>query len=120
IRTQLLTTAQDVVSVESGSGWDRYAGYGMVDAAAAVGGGTPTDQITVTSPNGGETLTAGSSANITWTWAGSFSTANIDHPTNGGSTWTSIVTGTPNDRSQSWTVAPTPTTPRRGRGGARP
>ena len=39
IRDQLRTTAQDVTSVESGAGWDRYAGYGMVDAAAAVGGG---------------------------------------------------------------------------------
>lgn len=34
-------SAQDVVNVESGSGWDRYSGYGMVDAAAAVGGGGP-------------------------------------------------------------------------------
>ncbi|MCB1182825.1 PKD domain-containing protein [bacterium] len=37
IRNQLVNTAQDVVSVESVVGWDRYAGYGMVDAAAAVG-----------------------------------------------------------------------------------
>ena len=41
IRDQLVDTAQDVTSVESGSGWDRYAGYGMIDAAAAVGGGGP-------------------------------------------------------------------------------
>ncbi len=41
IRTQLVSTAMDVVSVESGSGWDRYTGYGMVDAAAAVGAGGP-------------------------------------------------------------------------------
>ena len=39
IRDQLCDTAEDVVSVESGAGWDRYAGYGMVDAGAAVGGG---------------------------------------------------------------------------------
>jgi hypothetical protein len=110
IRTQLLTTAQDVVSVESGAGWDRYAGYGMVDAAAAVGGAPPTDQITVTFPNGGETLTGGSVATITWTWSGSFSTVNIDYSTNGGSTWTTIVTGTANDGSQAWTVPSTATT----------
>ena len=36
IRAQLTSTAFDVVNVESGSGWDRYSGYGMVDAAAAV------------------------------------------------------------------------------------
>ena len=110
IRTQLLTTAQDVTSVESGAGWDRYAGYGMVDAAAAVGGAPPTQQITVTSPNGGETLTAGTTATITWTWSGSISTVNIDYSTNGGSTWTSIVTGTANDGSHSWTVPSTATT----------
>ncbi len=39
IREQLVTTAQDIINVESGSGWDRYSGYGMVDAEAAVGGG---------------------------------------------------------------------------------
>jgi len=39
VRNQLRTTAIDVVSVESGAGWDRYSGYGMVDAAAAVGVG---------------------------------------------------------------------------------
>jgi len=39
VRAQLVNTAQDIVNVESGSGWDRYSGYGMVDAAAAVGGG---------------------------------------------------------------------------------
>jgi subtilisin family serine protease len=50
VRTQLLTTAQDVTSVESGTGWDRYAGYGMVDAAAAVGGAPPADQITHDAP----------------------------------------------------------------------
>ena len=41
IRDQLVNNAIDVVNVESGSGWDRYSGYGMVDAEAAVGGGGP-------------------------------------------------------------------------------
>ena len=71
IKARLTSTAQDVTSVESGAGWDRYAGYGMVDAAAAVAGGTPpTDVVTVTYPNGGETLTAATAVNITWTWTG--------------------------------------------------
>ncbi len=39
VRAQLVSTCQDVTSVESGVGWDRYTGYGMVDAEAAVGGG---------------------------------------------------------------------------------
>ncbi len=37
VRAQLTDTAIDIVNVESGAGWDRYTGYGMVDAAAAVG-----------------------------------------------------------------------------------
>lgn len=111
VRDRLLTTAQDVTSVESVSGWDRYTGYGMVDAQAAVGGGAPpADQVTVTYPNGGETLTAGTAVNITWTSVGSFSTVNIDYSTNAGSTWTSIVTGTANDGTHSWTVPSTATT----------
>ncbi|MDH4036955.1 MAG: S8 family serine peptidase [Candidatus Krumholzibacteria bacterium] len=39
IKSQLTSTAQDIVNVESGAGWDRYSGYGMVDINAAVGGG---------------------------------------------------------------------------------
>jgi len=41
VRAQLISTAFDIVNVESGAGWDRYSGYGMVDAAAAAGGGSP-------------------------------------------------------------------------------
>jgi len=110
VRDRLLTTAQDVTSVESGAGWDRYAGYGMVDAAAAVGGAPPAPTVTVTYPNGGETLSGGSSVNITWTSTGSISSVNIDYSTNGGSSWTSIVTGTANDGSHAWTVPSTATT----------
>ncbi len=111
IRDQLRTTAQDIVNVESGAGWDKYSGYGMVDAAAAVGasGGT-TDAVTVTYPNGGETLTGGASVNITWTWTGSFTTVNLEYSTNGGTSWTTIVSGTPNDGTQAWTVPSTATT----------
>lgn len=111
VRDRLRSTAQDVTSVESGAGWDRYAGYGMVDAAAAVaGGGGGTDQVTVTYPNGGESLTAGASANITWTSVGSFTTVNLDYSTDGGSTWTSIVANTTNDGTHAWTVPSTATT----------
>jgi PKD repeat protein len=39
IKSQLTSTAQDIVNVESGAGWDRYSGYGMVDINGAVGGG---------------------------------------------------------------------------------
>lgn len=111
IKAQLTSTAQDVVSVESAAGWDRYTGYGMVDAAAALGGGTPpADQVTVTAPNGGESLASGTSTNITWTSVGNFTTVNIDYSTNGGTSWTSIVSGTANDGVHAWTVPATATT----------
>lgn len=41
VRDRLVSTCDDVTGVESGSGWDRYAGYGMVNALAAVQGGGP-------------------------------------------------------------------------------
>ncbi len=36
VRSRLCVTATDVVSSESGVGWDRYSGYGLVNAAGAV------------------------------------------------------------------------------------
>ena len=41
VRNQLVSTCDDVTSVESGAGWDRYTGYGMVNAADAVNAGPP-------------------------------------------------------------------------------
>ena len=110
VRDQLVNTAEDVTSVESGSGWDRYAGYGMVDAEAAVGGGGPSDTITVTAPNGGEVLDAGTVFTITWTSTGSIANVAIDYSTNGGSSWTAITSSTTNDGSYNWTVPADATT----------
>jgi PKD repeat protein/subtilisin family serine protease len=45
VRAQLVGTAFDIESVESGLGWDRYTGYGMVDAAAAMGEVVPPGAI---------------------------------------------------------------------------
>jgi hypothetical protein len=50
IRQRLVTSATDVVNVESGSGWDRYSGYGMVNAAASIGGGGGPTQNYATLP----------------------------------------------------------------------
>ncbi len=36
VRNQLRRTARDVQNVESGEGWDRYSGYGLVNAHLAV------------------------------------------------------------------------------------
>jgi subtilisin family serine protease len=70
IRDRLRSTAQDVTSVESGTGWDRYAGYGMVDAAAAVGGAPP--EYGRDLPEWRRDADRGSVATITWTGAALF------------------------------------------------
>ncbi|MGD8800402.1 MAG: S8 family serine peptidase, partial [Desulfobacterales bacterium] len=36
IRKRIVESATDIVNVESGVGWDRYSGYGMINAAAAI------------------------------------------------------------------------------------
>lgn len=42
VREALVVGARDVTSVESGQGWDRYAGYGLVNAVGAILGEAPT------------------------------------------------------------------------------
>jgi subtilisin family serine protease len=37
IRQRIVNSATDVVNVESENGWDRYSGYGMINAAGATG-----------------------------------------------------------------------------------
>ena len=64
--------------------------------------------IMVTSPNGGESLTLGSSHEITWTGAGPISNVSIDYSTNNGNSWTVIVGSTENDGSYHWTLPDIP------------
>ena len=91
VRAQLVGTAQDILSVESGAGWDRYTGYGMVDAAAAVSGGgtTPTPPVAAFSgtPVSGETpLTVyftdqSTNTPTSWYWTfGDGGTATVQNP----------------------------------------
>ncbi len=48
VREALTSTATDIINVESGAGWDRYSGYGMVNVDAALGGGGGTLELTMT------------------------------------------------------------------------
>ncbi|MFT3980084.1 MAG: hypothetical protein QM687_06405 [Ferruginibacter sp.] len=65
---------------------------------------TASNDITVTSPNGGETLTGLTTHNITWTnLPTSSGQYNIHYSTNSGSTWTSIATNVTGN-SYSWSV----------------
>ncbi|PWB78986.1 MAG: hypothetical protein C3F08_07640 [Candidatus Methylomirabilota bacterium] len=56
--------------------------------------------LTVTSPNGGETWTAGNSATVTWLSTGRMSTVDILLTTDSGTTWTALADNTPNDGSE--------------------
>ncbi|MCX5752689.1 MAG: S8 family serine peptidase, partial [Candidatus Krumholzibacteria bacterium] len=106
IRTQLVNTAIDVVNVEAGAGWDRYTGYGMVDAAAAVGGGGPVAPVAafIGSPTSGTVpLTVNftdqsSGAPTSWSWTfgdGGTSTAqNPIYTYNATGTYTVTLTAT--------------------------
>jgi len=58
--------------------------------------------IAVTAPNGGETVTVGSSTNITWTNTGTISNVKLEYYN--GSSWVTIVASTTNNNTYSWTV----------------
>ena len=63
-----------------------------------------TASITVTAPNGGEILAAGSSYTITWTSTGSIENVIIEYSNDAGATWRDIVTAATNDGSYEWIV----------------
>lgn len=67
----------------------------------------PVPTITVTSPNGGETLEADSSHNITWNSTGSLDCIRIEYSQDSGDTWTIIVDSAPNNGSYQWNVPDT-------------
>ncbi len=67
----------------------------------------PPPSITITSPSSGDTWQAGISHTITWTTSNPSGAAitgvDLYYSTDGGTTWTNIVTGTTDDGSYDWT-----------------
>ena len=61
-------------------------------------------ELRVTSPNGGEPWREGSTQTIRWTSVGVAGSVRIDLSRDGGSTWTTIISSTPNDGSEPWRV----------------
>jgi len=108
VRDAIVSTAQDITNVESGSGWDRYSGYGMIDAEAAVGGGgstpvAPTAAFSGTPTSGTTPLSvtfsdasAGQPTSWSWTFGdGGNSTAqNPSHTYTTAGTYTVAMTAT--------------------------
>ncbi|MBS1637591.1 MAG: hypothetical protein JST26_16880, partial [Bacteroidetes bacterium] len=67
--------------------------------------------IVLNTPNGGEVWQGNTVQNITWTAQGTSNTYNIAYSTNGGSSWTNIVTNYANTSGvYSWTVPNIPST----------
>jgi hypothetical protein len=63
--------------------------------------------ITVISPNGGESWPVGSSQEITWTGNGDINNVTIECSTDNGTTWKVIAQTTANDGSYDWTIPDT-------------
>ncbi len=60
--------------------------------------------LTVTVPNGGESLVGGSTPNIAWTTTGSIENVKIEFSADGGATWTTIAPSAVNSGSYAWNV----------------
>ncbi len=66
--------------------------------------------ISVTTPNGGESWTVGTSQSITWTATVTITDVKIELQRSVGGAWETIVASTTNDGTYSWTVAGSATT----------
>jgi hypothetical protein len=64
--------------------------------------------LTVTSPNGGESLIGGLNHNVTWVGFGGSGTVKIDYTTNNGNNWAPVVASTTDDGSYTWNIPSTP------------
>ena len=98
-------TAADNGGTESAK---SSATSGVTKPSGSSGGGgggfvNPTS-ITLTSPNGGESLAGGSNMAVKWTYGGNVTFVNLDYSTDGGTTWTSIVKNQTNAGSYTWKV----------------
>jgi len=61
-------------------------------------------EITVTSPNGGESWAASSVHDITWTATGTIANVAIFYSSDNGGNWNEVIASTTNDGSYSWTL----------------
>jgi hypothetical protein len=78
--------------------------FDVSDAPFIITGNPLGEPVTVATPNGGETLTAGSFYEITWTGAGNIDNVMIEYSMNNGDSWVIVTESTPNDGSYLWTV----------------
>ncbi|MFZ1946080.1 MAG: S8 family serine peptidase [bacterium] len=112
IKNALMSTARDAGT----AGEDNNYGWGIIDAYAAVQAVSSPDTqppvVTVTAPNGGETLNVGATFTIAWTATDDRGVAqtSIYYSYDGGTTYNFITNIAGNPASYAWTVPNTPST----------
>ncbi len=93
------------ISVQSNSKSAFDSSGGLVCLSADWVGKIADDvSLAVTSPNGGESLVAGSIHPVTWTSSGPMANVKIEFSSDNGATWMTIAASTPNTDSYSWIV----------------
>jgi hypothetical protein len=78
------------------------------NAVFSITSSSPNSSISVSSPNGGELLSVGTSYPISWFTAGSVGNVKIEYSTDNGGTWSTVTNSTINNGNYSWTVPNTP------------
>lgn len=109
-RSMVLDSSENIIVAGTSTGtWgspiNPFTGSGDPFAAKL---GPEVDNITVTSPNGGESWNVGSTQDITWAWGGTVGDVGIEYSTDNGSSWLSVISSTANDGSHPWTIPDTP------------
>ncbi len=80
----------------------------MSDRDFTIGDNQHEKWVRVVNPNGGETLTTGSTYTVTWDSSDDVDNVKLRYSTDDGSSWTTIVESTNNDGSYAWSVPSTP------------
>ena len=112
IKNILMETARDL----GPAGEDNDYGWGIIDAYEAVRAVSVTDtippEVTVTDPNGGEVLNAGTVYTITWNATDNVGVTQVDlyYSFDGGTNYDPIDNLAGNPGSYAWTVPNTPST----------
>jgi hypothetical protein len=79
-------------------------GNGPADTSDVLFTITPTPNLTITTPNGGESWEGNSIQNITWSSVGTSGTVKIEYSIDNGLSWSDIIASTSDDGTELWTI----------------
>lgn len=109
------TTAEmKTLSTFTNAGWD-FTAIPIWKITSQINDGYPSlawqepelIELTISSPNGGETFPVGTTKTITWNTVGEIANVQLSYSPDNGSTWNNIKT-VPNTGSTTWTIPNTP------------